>query len=276
MAKIVAAFGVPHNPNFPALVAKQGSDCEVARLYAEVASHIESVRPDVLIVFDNDHFNTFFLNNFPIFSVGIADKISGPNDQTVMPRYDVLVHADLATHIRTSGINKGFDLALAQDFDVDHSIMVPLHFLTPKMNIPIVPIFINGLVPPLPSSKRCYALGRMVREAVESWAAKADVAVLASGSFSLEIGGPKIKPGERSGVPDVEWAKHVQARLEQGQIHELIEEATASRMLRAGNIGGELLNWIAMLGTIDARKPRFIQPQLDHGHAYGVWRWDGI
>lgn len=274
MAEIVAAFGVPHNPNFPALVAKQGADCEVARLYAEVASHVEAARPDVLVVFDNDHFNTFFLNNFPVFAVGLAETISGPNDQTAMPRYDVLVQADLAAHIRTSGISKGFDLSLAQDFDVDHSIMVPLHFLTPKMNVPIVPIFINALAPPLPLSKRCYALGEMVREAVESWPAKTRVAILATGSFSLEIGGPKIKQGERSGVPDVEWVKRVQAHLEQGRVRDLLEEATSSRMLRAGNIGGELLNWIAMLGTIGERKPCFLQSQLDHGHAYGVWRWE--
>ncbi len=41
-------------------------------------------------------------------------------------------------------------------------------------------------------------------------------------------------------------------------------------MLQAGNIGGELLNWIAMLGVIGDRKPRFIKPQLAQGHAYGV------
>ena len=54
-------------------------------------------------------------------------------------------------------------VSLAQDFELDHSIMVPLHFLTPDMNVPIVPFFINGLAPPLPSSQRCYALGKAVR-----------------------------------------------------------------------------------------------------------------
>jgi hypothetical protein len=38
----------------------------------------------------------------------------------------------------------------------------------------------------------------------------------------------------------------------------LIAEATAHRLLKAGNVG-ELLNWIA--------------PQMQNGHAYGVWRW---
>ena len=30
MAEIVAAFGVPHTPMFPSMVAKAGPDCETA------------------------------------------------------------------------------------------------------------------------------------------------------------------------------------------------------------------------------------------------------
>lgn len=274
MAEIVAAFGVPHTPVFPALVAKLGPECAEAKLYAEVAKNLEAIQPDVLVIFDCDHLNTFFLDNMPIFSVGIADTVSGPNDQTPMPHYDVPVNAALATHVRTTGIGEGFDLALAQDFAVDHSIMVPLHFLTPHMKIPIVPIFVNGLAPPLPLSKRCHALGQMVRAAIKDWPEKLRVAVLASGSFSLEVGGPKMAPGGRSGVPDPEWAKRVQDHLQHARVNDLLEEATSTRILRAGNVSGELLNWIAMLGVIGARKPRFIEPQPEHGHAYGVWRWD--
>jgi protocatechuate 4,5-dioxygenase beta chain len=274
MAEIVAAFGVPHTPVFPELVAKEGPGCEVARLYAEVAANLDAVQPDVLVVFDSDHLNTFFFDNLPTFSVGVSERVSGPNDHTRMPKYDVPVDFDLATHVRSVGVTGGFDLSLAQEFEVDHSIMVPLHFLTPKMNIPIVPIFVNGLVPPLPGAKRCYALGEMVRAAVAQWPAKTRVAVLASGSFSLEIGGPRLRDGQRAGVPDPEWAKHVQELLQQGKVSELLEEATATRLRRAGNIGGELLNWIAMLGVIGKRVPRFMEAQIDHGHAYGAWRWD--
>jgi aromatic ring-opening dioxygenase catalytic subunit (LigB family) len=274
MAEIVAAFGVPHSPAFPALVAREGPGCETAKLYAEVAQHLDAVRPDILVVFDSDHLNTFFLDNLPVFSVGVADTITGPNDQTQMPSYQVPVHAALASHIRAQGIGHGFDLALAQDFSIDHSIMVPLHFLTPQMRIPIVPIFVNGLAPPLPLSQRCHALGRMVRAAIADWPDQMRVAVLASGSFSLEIAGPKIAHGHRAATPDPEWCRRVQFHMERAQINDLLEEATSSRMLRAGNVGGELLNWIAMLGVIGDRKPRFMEPQLKQGHAYGVWRWD--
>src|SRR5262245_22916525 len=135
MAEIVAAFGVPHTPNFPALVAKDGPDCETARLYAEIATRLHAAAPDVLVIYTDDHFNTFFLDNFPTFPIGIADATSGPNDQTPMPSYRVAVEASLATHMRATAIADGFDLSLVQDFEVDHATLVPLHFLTPEMRI---------------------------------------------------------------------------------------------------------------------------------------------
>jgi len=275
MAEIVAAFGMPHNPGSPALVERDGPQCETARYYAEIAKDIAAVAPDVLVIFTDDHFNTFFLDNFPTFAVGIAEATSGPNDQTPMPRYKVAVPGALAAHIRTTAIARGFDISLVQDFEVDHAVMVPLHFLTPDMTIPVLPIFINCLAPPLPTARRCYALGEAVRAAVESWPQNLRVAAIGSGSFSLEIGGPKVPPGNRpAGTPDPQWSQHVQDLLAQVRIDDLIAESTTARMLQAGNIGGELLNWIAMLGVIGARKPVTVLPQNDHGQAFAAWRWN--
>lgn len=273
MAEIVAGFGMPHNPGSPALVLRDGPQCETGRYYAEMAREIAAVAPDVLLFFTDDHFNTFFLDNFPTFAIGIADATAGPNDQTPMPRYKVAVPGALAAHIRNATIARGFDISLVQDFEVDHAVMVPLHFLTPQMRIPMLPIFINCLAPPLPSASRCFALGEAVRAAIAEWPEPLRVAAIGSGSFSLEIGGPKIPAGPRAaGTPDPQWSQHVQDLLRELRIDELIAEATTARMLRAGNIGGELLNWIALLGLIGARKPANILPQNDHGQAFVAWR----
>jgi hypothetical protein len=29
-----------------------------------------------------------------------------------------------------------------------------------------------------------------------------------------------------------------------------------------------------MLGVIGERRPRFIEPEIEHGRCYGAWRWD--
>jgi len=275
MAEIVAAIGVPHTPAFPALVAREGPECETARLYRTVREHLEAVQPDVLVIYDSDHVNTFFFDNWPTFAVGSTARIEGPNDENSgLPHAVVPGDEALADQIYAGGIDAGFDFSLTQKFTIDHSIMVPLHFVTPRLNVPIVPVFINGVAPPLPAAKRCFALGGAVRSAIESWPRNMRVAIVASGSFSLDVGGVLTAPGQRAGVPDRAWVERVVTRLGAGKIDQLLEETTTDQLRRAGNVAGEILNWIALLGMLDGRKPAFIEPQLSHGHAYGIWRWD--
>ena len=160
MGEIVAGFGVPHMPMFPAMVAREGPGCETAQLYRAVAEQLDAVQPDALVVFDSDHLNTFFLDNYPTLSVGVTDQTSGPNDGTPgVPRCTVPVDEQLADRLYAFGLASGFDLALTQEFEVDHSVLVPLHFLTPGMQLPIVPLFINGIVPPLPAGSALLRAG---------------------------------------------------------------------------------------------------------------------
>jgi hypothetical protein len=66
---------------------------------------VDAVRPDVLVIFDSDHLNTFFFNNLPSLSVGVADRRYAPNDGTPgLPRYEVAVHERLAQQVRAHGI----------------------------------------------------------------------------------------------------------------------------------------------------------------------------
>jgi len=272
VAQIVGALGVPHTPLYPALVEREGPQCETARYFAAVTSELEAMRPDLIVMFDTDHLNTFFLDNLPVFAIGVTETFKGPNDEPrAVPIYTIKSRADVAAHLRRVAIEAGFDLALAQEFTVDHSVVVPLHFMTPGMRIPVIPIFVSGHVPPLPSARRCYELGRTVTRAIESWPEPLRVVVMGSGSFSLEVFGPRIAPGRSDGVPDPDWARRICALLEQGAVSKLLEEATQEQMLRAGNVGGELLDWIAMLGAVGETRPRFVTPQTEQGHAYAAW-----
>ena len=226
-------------------------------------------------MFDTDHLNTFFLNDLPIFAVGIDKGFKAPNDEPRdVPNYTVKSLPALAAHIRAAAIGAGYDVGMTQNFSVDHSITVPLHFLTPDMQVPVIPFFVSGHLPPLPSARRCHDLGKAVARAIEAWPDPLRVVVMGSGSFSLEVGGPRMAPGRSDGVPDPDWAMRVIKSLEEQKIDRLIAEATEHQMLKAGNVGGELLNWIAMLGAIGDRKPTYVAPQMQNGHAYGVWRWN--
>ena len=274
MAELVAAVGVPHSPHYPSQYPKDGPQ-RTPQTYRAIKEHLDAARADAIVVVANDHFNTFFLDNFPTFAIGVAETSSGPNDQTKMPHYDFAVHSELASHVLTVGMNAEFDFAVTKDFGVDHAVLVPLHYLTDGVTIPVVPIWVNAFVKPLPTARRCYALGTMLKGAIASLPRNMRVAVLATGHFSLEIAGPRVDPGERHGTPDIGWSKHVHRCIANAEINQLVAEATPEQMWKAGNIGGELLNWIVMLGTVGNSKPRYLADHDDkNGHAFAAWSWN--
>lgn len=271
MAQLVLGAGVPHTPYFPRMV-ESGNGSRIASLFHQVTQRLEAAAPDMLVVLDSDHFVNFFFDNLPAFCVGLADGAEGPHEiSRQMPWYRVTINQKFGKGLLQHGLDSGFDLAAAEELRLDHSILVPLHFLTPKMDIPIVPIFIKGLATPLPRSRRCHALGKMIRRFIERWPGKERVALIASGSFSLEVGGPQM------GWIDEEWIKALVQWMREGKTGELVRRATSRRMLAAGNTGGELLNWIALLGALGEKAPTFIEADfqpLDQprdGHAYAVW-----
>ena len=51
----------------------------------------------------------------------------------------------------------------------------------------------------------------------------------------------------------------------------MIEAATEARMLEAGNVAGEFLNWMIALGAVGRSAPDILinQPQL--GNAFAAW-----
>ena len=271
MARIVAGFSTPHTPYLPMVVPKEADSLD-GSYFNEIRERLEAAAPDVIIAFDCDHLNSFFYDNLPTFAVAAVDRFRGPSDDNpaIAPRY-VPSHESLGRAIHSEGLKAGFDLALSERLDVDHSIMVPLHFLTPAFDIPVVPVFINGLAPPIPAGGRAYALGQAVGEIIRGFPEDLRVVVLATGSINHEVGGPRILRGELWGAPDPSWLEHVLARLRADEVDALVSEATPEKLASVGNVAGEIYCVLAMLGAIGAGPPIFLEPNVRLGHAYGAW-----
>ena len=265
MAKLVGAFGVPHGPGLPKQVADAPGQLRTEALMKQVREQLEAAAPDVIIEFDADHFTNFFYNNCPQFCVGEIEEAEGPAETySTVPHYLVKGDPALARGIHGYGLKSNFDLAVSQELRLDHSVLVPLHFLTPSMEIPVVPVYVNGLAPPLPSARRCLALGRTLGRFIQQWDCNQRVALLASGSISLEVGGPRV------GQTDEPWMETVTGLLEQGEYQRLARRATEERMQQAGNVSGELLCWIVMLGALGETRPTFVERET--GGAYAAWK----
>jgi aromatic ring-opening dioxygenase catalytic subunit (LigB family) len=233
-------------------------------------------KPDVAVFFDSDHLNTFFINHAPSVAVGVDETTSGPSDHPFgHPRYEhIPVDRELADALHRGLVAREFEVSRAQRFTVDHSITVPLHFLTPEMDVPIVPIWINGLHGVPIRSTRARALGAAVRQIIDETIPNKRVVLLSSGSFSLDIGTPRVFPGTVFGIPAPDWMERASGLVEQGDLDTLIAEATPEQYVQAGNASAELLNVIAImsaLGDSGARTPVRLDLVPKLGHAYIVW-----
>lgn len=271
MGHVVAAVGVPHTPVFPALAGRpEGAD--VLARYTAVADLLRAARPDALCVFTCDHVNAFFLDNWPTFAVVAADSVLCPvDDVPQVPAREVPVHTALAARVHEHLVLREFDPSLVMGAGADHGVAVPLHFLDPGRVLPILPLHINGMVAPFPSARRCLAFGRVVAEAATTWDEDVRVAVVASGSFSLEVGGPRVPPGSGYGVPSADWAARVAGLLRAGDPQTLVREATADTLADAGTVAGELLSWIAAVGAADGLALAHLDHREGEGHAFAAW-----
>ena len=216
MAKLVLAAGVPHPPRLVYEMAQSPGKMRGEALMKQVREQVEKAEPDLIIEFDSDHFVNFFYSNLPSFCIGMAEEAQGPQETWCpMPRYTVRGHVPLAKALFKYGLHDKFDLAAAHELRLDHSLVVPLHFLNPSMELPVVPIYTNGFASPLPLATRCFSLGRMVRRFIEAWDGKERVALIASGCFAMDVGGPL------RGWTDREWEETISGLLLQGKYQAL-------------------------------------------------------
>ncbi|MGH7832395.1 MAG: extradiol ring-cleavage dioxygenase, partial [Candidatus Binatia bacterium] len=154
---------------------------------------------------------------------------------------------------------------------IDHSIIVPMMFVRPEMDIPIVPILTNCIAPPMPRPKRFYEVGKALRAAIDSLPTNKRIGVLVSGHLSLEVGGPK--QFERRLI-DPEFDAGAVAWIQNGDIESAVEGCTPERMLKAGNMTTGYLNFLMMIGVANAAKPDYAEG-LDAGFpAIPFFSWE--
>ena len=155
--------------------------------YASLAgmrAEMEATEPDALIVVAAEHFANFFMNNMPSFAIGMADSFAGPIEDPAwlgIDKVSVPGNADLSRRVIERVMNR-CDVAYAEEWLFDHGITVPLHFLTPAYDLPIIPVNINCQGPPLAPLHRVWELGEALRDAAD--AVPERIALIGTGGLS--------------------------------------------------------------------------------------------
>ena len=217
----------------------------------------KAAKPDVIFLVYNDHATAFSLQMVPTFAI-----MTGPEFQPADEGYGrrpvpiVYGHPELASHVASEVIQQDFDLTMVNEIDVDHGLTVPLTCAFGEVDAwpcKIIPFAVNVVQHPVPSGARCFALGRAIGKAIESFPQDLNVQVWGTGGMSHQLQGP------RAGLINREWDNHF--------LDELIDDpAKLAKMpnieyvREAGSEGIELVMWLiargAMADTRGGPKPK--------------------
>ena len=208
----------------------------------------EANRPDVVILVYNDHATSFSLDCIPTFAIGCAGQFA-PADEGwgARPVPVVQGHAEFASHIAASVIEDDFDLTLVNRMEVDHGLTVPLSLMFGQPQAwptRVIPFAVNVVQYPPPSGARCFALGKAIRRAVESFPKNLNVQVWGTGGMSHQLQGP------RAGLINPQFDNAFLEAMVTDP--ESLTRIPRDRYLReAGSEGIELVMWLVMRGALD-------------------------
>ncbi len=254
MARIVGAIVTSHVPAIGRAIAKNLQDEPYWKPFFDgfppVRQWLDDVKPDVAVVIYNDHGLNFFLDKMPTFAIGAAPQYHNADEGWGIPTMAPFRgNLDLSWHLINSLVQNEFDITTCQEMLVDHAFTLPMALLYPQADqqghwpVTTVPVCLNTVQFPLPSSARCYKFGQAIGRAIRSWDSDSRVVLIGTGGLSHQL------DGERAGfinkafdlkfmeslISDPEWATRF-------SIPELVE--------RAGTQGIELLMWLTTRAAV--------------------------
>ena len=256
MGHIVAALGTCHTPYLftrPPDENPQQLDAAAAAMQ-ELGKVLDDTKPDAIVFLGSDHVETFSVTCIPSFAIIAGSRAVA---RFAGREYKLPVHREMAEDLLNKlVVEHEFDVAYSEDAELGHAFAVPFEYIIGTRDIPIVPFFTNVYVPPLPTPKRCAALGRAIAHIISG--RKERVALVASGGMSHF-------PGTRKYLtPEFDFDRWLVSQFESGNTDALLN-MTGTQLDEVGNT--EMLNWAVMFGAIGAQAGELVEyiPTWHHG-----------
>ena len=258
MAVIVGGIGTTHVPSIGKAIAEKKQNDAYWKPFFKGFDYVHywltRTKPDVAIVFYNDHGLNFFLDKMPTFAVGAAAEYRSEDEGWGIPvSRPIPGDAAFSWHLINALVADEFDVTTCQEMLIDHAVTIPMALMWPgsasatkPWPVKIVPIQINTVQHPLPNLTRCLKLGRSIGRAIKSYERDLRVVVVGTGGLSHQL------DGARAGFINKEFDKLCLDKivaepeaLTRYSIHDWVEQS--------GSQGVEFLNWMAMRGALTGR-----------------------
>jgi hypothetical protein len=172
------------------------------RALTMVVERLAAANPDVIVFMGDDEEEYIHDNLRPALllyrgatwqniprPVDPADRISVATNWQWGRAASYPVAVDLTTHVLRSLIDAEFDVGDSLTLEaMPHGFGFLYERLLRDRVVPIVPLIVNVHTPPAqPTPRRCYLLGRAIRDAVLTWPEPLRVAVVATGGLSVGV-----------------------------------------------------------------------------------------
>lgn len=253
MARIVGGLTTSHIPAIGNAIARELFEDPYWRPffdgYPPVRQWLDQVEPDIAIVIYNDHGLNFFLDKQPTFAVGAAAEYRNEDEGWGIPTIAPFKgDPAFSWHLINSIVADEFDLTTCQEMAVDHGFTVPMQLFWPnyaELGIRTVPLCINTVQHPLPSPKRCYALGKALGKAIASYPGDEKVVILGTGGLSHQL------DGQRAGFINKKFDLMCMEKIVDDPEY-FLDMSILDLVRDAGAQGAEFILWLAMRGALNA------------------------
>ena len=189
-----------------------------ARSRPTSARKLKALKPDLWIIFSNDHAEQFFHNVCPAFTVHVGGEATG---EFAGRKFHWKIPSEIGFELVRQLYRQGFDPAFTSTAKIDYAIGIPLTHI--GLTDPVLPIYVNAYLPPQPTMERCYAFGQAVARTVTALGLK--TVILSSGGMSHFPGTDRYSnPGARLGQ-----ARAGEARRRQSQVADRLRRGRARR-----------------------------------------------
>jgi hypothetical protein len=250
VARIIAGIGCSHAPSiahaYDHHLVEEPPWKPLFTAFTRTRQWLRQQAPDVLVVIYNDHVDQYFFDAWPTFTIGVAEEYQiadegwGPRAFPPAPG-----HRTFALYLATHLVEDDFDLAVSQRMSLDHGFLSPMPLLNPNWEVPVIPMTINVVQPPLPTPRRCWALGEALARTIQSFPENLRVAVIGTGGLSHQLTGTNF------GAVYPEWDRKFLQLLEDDP-HALTAYTIEDFARLGGEHSIEVVQWITMLATLTA------------------------
>jgi aromatic ring-opening dioxygenase catalytic subunit (LigB family) len=218
--------------------------------FERLRGHLQRAAPDLIVAFSNEHITNFTPEHVSAHCVSLADE-NPALPEFNLPKAGVPGDSAFARGLVEYAYANDFDLAYAAELQLDHGTGMPLSFLTPDYDVPVVVILQNVIFSPMPSVSRSFQLGELVSRYVAEQVGDRRVALLGTGGVSHWVG------NTRHGDVNSEFDEWFLRQVASGDYSALLKLSQAE-IDAAGDGANEIRNWIAVAGGASGLTPTVV------------------